>query len=289
MSKRQLQVLFLVFVLAFLINHSLIHFFYREVEGEYHQDQENQYDQVEKIDTSLQCIEEFSKMNISAEKLLDIKSYCEKNKLDFSGYLSTYMLENNFSAKQANDDLKKYKKNTYKDNGYKHLYYMIFNDLECFPLDVNKSEDYKRYTYVDSFLAPRTYGGERKHLGTDIMDSKNESGYFPIVSMTDGIVENLGWLELGGYRVGIRSSSGAYFYYAHLSSYAEGLKEGDTIKAGNLLGHMGSTGYGKEGTNNQFDVHLHLGISLNINSEEVWVNPYAILQMYDKNVITEKQ
>ena len=38
---------------------------------------------------------------------------------------------------------------------------------------------------------------------------------------------------------------GAYFYYAHLSSYA-GIKEGDPISAGDVIGFMGDTGYSKE-------------------------------------------
>ena len=76
----------------------------------------------------------------------------------------------------------------------------------------------------------------------------NKRDYFPVVSMTDGIVTSVGWLELGGYRVGITSPGGAYFYYAHLSSYA-GIKEGDPISAGDVIGFMGDTGYSKrEGT-----------------------------------------
>ncbi len=67
-------------------------------------------------------------------------------------------------------------------------------------------------------------------------------------SVSDGTVEQMGWLELGGYRVGIRSPGGLYFYYAHLDSYAAGLQKGDTVKAGTLLGYMGDTGYGQEGT-----------------------------------------
>ena len=35
------------------------------------------------------------------------------------------------------------------------------------------------------------------------MPSVNKRDYFPVVSMTDGIVTSVGWLELGGYRVGI--------------------------------------------------------------------------------------
>ena len=91
-----------------------------------------------------------------------------------------------------------------------------------------------------------------KHEGTDIMPSVNKRDYFPVVSMTDGIVTSVGWLELGGYRVGITSPGGAYFYYAHLSSYA-GIKEGDPISAGDVIGFMGDTGYSKrEGTTGSF-------------------------------------
>lgn len=43
------------------------------------------------------------------------------------------------------------------------------------------------------------------------MAENNVSGYYPIVSVSDGTVENIGWLEKGGYRVGIRSSQGGYF------------------------------------------------------------------------------
>ena len=93
------------------------------------------------------------------------------------------------------------------------------------------------------------------------------------------MVENIGWLELGGYRIGIRSDSGGYFYYAHLASYYDNLKEGDIIRAGQLIGFMGDTGYSKvEGTTGNFDVHLHVGIYLNIDNQEISINPYYILK-----------
>ena len=63
------------------------------------------------------------------------------------------------------------------------------------------------------WLFGRSYGGERGHEGTDIMATVNERGMYPVISMTDGIVESKGWLELGGYRLGIRAPQGAYFYY----------------------------------------------------------------------------
>ena len=102
--------------------------------------------------------------------------------------------------------------------------------------------------------------------------------------MTDGVVEKVGWLEKGGWRIGIRSIHDVYFYYAHLSSYAEDFREGDVIEAGQLLGYMGDTGYGKEeGTTGQFPVHLHVGIYVrNEEIPELAVNPYWFLKYLEQ-------
>ena len=133
-------------------------------------------------------------------------------------------------------------------------------------------------SFEDSFGDGRSYGGKRKHEGTDIIPSMKERGYFPVASICEGTVASLGWLELGGWRVGIQSKYGGYYYYAHLDSYAEGLKEGNTVRAGELLGFMGDTGYGKkEGTRGKFIVHLHFGIYIDIDGKEVSVNPYPVL------------
>ena len=153
----------------------------------------------------------------------------------------------------------------------------VWDDLRYFPVAESSSNSRLSVSFEDSWMFDRSYGGERGHEGTDIMPSVNESGLFPIVSMTDGTIENKGWLELGGYRLGIRAPHGAYIYYAHLDSYAD-IQEGDTVSAGELLGFMGDTGYGtEEGTRGKFPVHLHVGIYLYENDQEISVNPYPTL------------
>lgn len=157
-------------------------------------------------------------------------------------------------------------------------YKMIFSDLKYYPVPKDLAQG-KTVSFVNSWMYERTYGGKRSHEGTDLMGDYNVRGYYPVVSITDGVVEKKGWLEKGGWRLGVRSPSGAYFYYAHLESYAQNLNEGDEIKAGQLLGFMGDSGYGKEeGTIGNFDVHLHLGIYLGEGDQEVSVNPYWILR-----------
>lgn len=149
-------------------------------------------------------------------------------------------------------------------------------EIRCFPVEKSYIQD---ISYVDSWYGERTFGGERQHEGTDIMSLSNVSGEIPVVSMTDGTVKNMGWLKLGGWRIGIESESGIYYYYAHLNSYAGSLKKGDTVYAGELLGFMGDSGYGEEGTTGMFDVHLHVGIYFyDASGRETSMNPYPFLQ-----------
>ena len=152
----------------------------------------------------------------------------------------------------------------------------LVTDMKRFPVRQDKAGQ-ETLVFEDGYGDGRSYGGERKHEGIDIMTSNNEPGYFQIQSVSDGVVENIGWLELGGYRVGIRSKNGLYFYYAHLDSYVEGLRKGSRVKAGDILGYMGNTGYGREGTRGMFDVHLHFGIYISANGGEHSINPYEIL------------
>ncbi len=162
----------------------------------------------------------------------------------------------------------------------------VWEDMVYFPVP-ESSYDTKGYSvsYVDSWMQSRNFGGERFHEGCDIMAGINERGHYPIVSISDGYVEKMGWLKLGGYRIGIRSPNGVYFYYAHLSDYAPELEIGDEVKAGELLGFMGDTGYSEaEGTTGYFPVHLHLGIYLNdANGEEQSYNPYPFLKELESN------
>lgn len=149
---------------------------------------------------------------------------------------------------------------------------MIKKDIKCFPVYMK---------YQDVISLEDTYGSYREnggHEGCDIMYDEDVAGVVPIISATDGIITNLGWLYLGGYRVGITSANGIYYYYAHFDSCAPGLFVGKEIHAGEFLGFMGDSGEGEEGTKGKFPVHLHFGIYIeDQNGNETTVNPYQYL------------
>ncbi|MCI9594819.1 MAG: M23 family metallopeptidase [Lachnospiraceae bacterium] len=166
----------------------------------------------------------------------------------------------------------------------RNSYAMVFSDIYCFPVPVSMREGTPFVDYADGFGDPRSYGGERRHEGCDIMGASRPRGFYPVLSMTGGVVEKVGWLEKGGWRIGIRAPSGAYFYYAHLYRYAKEWEVGEKVEPGMLLGYMGDSGYGvQEGTVGNFDVHLHLGIYLKTDHyEELSVNPYWVLRYSER-------
>ncbi|MBP3480007.1 MAG: M23 family metallopeptidase [Clostridia bacterium] len=145
------------------------------------------------------------------------------------------------------------------------------------------------YSHFDDFGVARSYGYKRKHLGHDMMGSVGT----PIMAVEGGRIEALGWNQYGGWRVGIRSDDGRrYYYYAHLRKdkpFAEGLREGDTVKAGQLIGYLGMTGYSsKENVNNINTPHLHFGIQLIFDESQkdgvnqIWIDCYQIINFLEK-------
>lgn len=207
-------------------------------------------------------------------------------------YVGVYLLESKFGYKELQkaleeDNFGKLEKRWKKEenyNKYIETTEAIWNDVKYFPIPEFASDKSMTVSYINSWMSERTYGGERGHEGTDIMSSKNERGLYPIISMTDGVVEKMGWLDKGGYRIGILAPGGAYFYYAHLESYAN-LNIGDEVKAGDILGFMGDSGYGPEGTIGKFAVHLHLGIYIYPDEKEMSINPYWILRYIEKHKV----
>ena len=64
----------------------------------------------------------------------------------------------------------------------------------------------------------------------------------PVMSIGDGTVISKGWSGGGGNTVKIRHNSMYTTAYLHLSKYAAGLKSGDRVRQGEVIGYVGSTG-----------------------------------------------
>jgi peptidoglycan LD-endopeptidase LytH len=114
----------------------------------------------------------------------------------------------------------------------------------------------------------------RVHEAIDIMAPRNT----PVLAVEDGRIAKLFSSNLGGLTIYQFDPTETYsYYYAHLERYAPGLKEGDRVSRGQVIGYVGTSG--NAGPDNP---HLHFAI-FQLNEKKSWwegtpVNPFAILQ-----------
>ena len=82
------------------------------------------------------------------------------------------------------------------------------------------------------------HGVVRPHTGVDYAAPTGT----PVMSIGDGTVISKGWGGGGGNTVKIRHNSVYTTGYMHLSKYASGLKVGDRVHQGQVIGYVGMTG-----------------------------------------------
>lgn len=115
--------------------------------------------------------------------------------------------------------------------------------------------------------------GSRRHEAIDILAPRGT----PVVAADEGRVAKLFTSKQGGLTVYQFDREEKYaYYYAHLDRYAEGLKEGGYLRAGDPVGSVGTTGNAPKDT-----PHLHFAI-FELGPEKRWwegkpLNPYPFL------------
>lgn len=116
----------------------------------------------------------------------------------------------------------------------------------------------------DNFLEKR---GSRQHSALDFMASRGT----PVVSSDAGAVAKIHTSVGGGLTLYLSDPSGEFiYYYAHLDRYKPGIKEGDRIAAGEIIGYVGSTGNAVASA-----PHLHFAIG-KMDAEKRWWKTTAI-------------
>ncbi|MFQ3544769.1 M23 family metallopeptidase [Halobacillus rhizosphaerae] len=134
------------------------------------------------------------------------------------------------------------------------------------------------YSYKNTWGDARGFGGRRIHEGTDIFANYG----VPVKSTTYGVIEMKGWNKFGGWRIGIRDIYNIYHYYAHLNGFKEGMKIGDVVQPGDVIGSVGASGYGPPGTSGKFPPHLHYGMYQDNGKNEWSFDPYPYLRKWER-------
>jgi murein DD-endopeptidase MepM/ murein hydrolase activator NlpD len=130
---------------------------------------------------------------------------------------------------------------------------------------------------VDSMkgdFTERRGGGTRGHEATDLMAPRST----PVRAVESGSIAKLFFSKAGGITIYQFDPSGQFcYYYAHLDRYAEGLKEGQQVNAGDVIGYVGSTGNAAENA-----PHLHFAIYRLTDERRWWqgtpLDPYLVFK-----------
>ena len=104
-------------------------------------------------------------------------------------------------------------------------------------------------------------GYNKMHRGTDFAAPSGT----PILASGSGTVTRARWCGGGGNCVKIKHNSTYETIYAHMKSFAKGIKEGRKVKQGQIIGYVGSTGLST-------GPHLHYEVIVNgkkVNSQKL--------------------
>jgi peptidoglycan LD-endopeptidase LytH len=121
-------------------------------------------------------------------------------------------------------------------------------------------------------FAERRGSGSRGHEAVDLLAPRGT----PVHAVDSGRIAKLFRSKAGGITIYQFDQSGRFsYYYAHLDRYASGLREGQPIDSGDVIGYVGTTGNAPANT-----PHLHFAI-FELTSEKHWwqgtpLDPYAV-------------
>tara|TARA_Y200000002_G_scaffold361260_1_gene347208 strand:+ start:225 stop:1568 length:1344 start_codon:yes stop_codon:yes gene_type:complete len=113
-------------------------------------------------------------------------------------------------------------------------------------------------------------GYNKMHRGTDFAAPTGT----PIMASGSGKVTRARWCGGGGNCVKIKHNSTYETIYAHMKSFARGIKEGKKVKQGQIIGYVGSTGLST-------GPHLHYEVIVNgkkVNSQKLKLPSGKILK-----------
>ena len=122
----------------------------------------------------------------------------------------------------------------------------------------------------DTYTQARAAGAP--HEAIDIMSARGT----PVLAVEDGKVAKLFLSKPGGITIYQFDPASQYaYYYAHLDRYAEGLTEGASLRKGQVIGYVGSTGNASPDA-----PHLHFAI-FKLEPERQWwrgtpLTPYLV-------------
>jgi peptidoglycan LD-endopeptidase LytH len=130
----------------------------------------------------------------------------------------------------------------------------------------------RREQLHDTYSEARSEG--RTHHAIDIHAPRGT----PVMAVVSGTIRKIHEGDRGGRSIYLLAQDGrTRYYYAHLDGYAEGLREGQHVEPGEVIGFVGDSGNASPG-----DCHLHFSVAVLDSASRWWegenLNPYDLLK-----------
>jgi len=119
-------------------------------------------------------------------------------------------------------------------------------------------------------------GYNKKHLGTDFAAPMGT----PIMASGSGTITRAKWCGGGGNCIKIKHNSTYETVYAHMKSFAKGMKVGKKVRQGEIIGYVGSTGMST-------GPHLHYEVIVNgkkVNSQKLKLPSGKVLKNEERKL-----
>ena len=142
--------------------------------------------------------------------------------------------------------------------------YVNGQEINLYNFKYNNEEEYydiKGKSITKSLMKTPIDGFNKMHRGTDFAAPSGT----PIMASGSGTVTRARWCGGGGNCVKIKHNSTYETIYAHMKTFAKGIKEGKKVKQGQIIGYVGSTGLST-------GPHLHYEVIVNgkkVNSQKL--------------------
>jgi peptidoglycan LD-endopeptidase LytH len=125
---------------------------------------------------------------------------------------------------------------------------------------------------MEGGFGERRGGGGRGHEAVDILAPRHT----PVHAVEGGRIAKLFFSKAGGTTIYQFDPTERFcYYYAHLDRYADGLREGQEVSAGDVIGYVGTSGNAPANT-----PHLHFAIFQLTDARRWWegrpIDPYPV-------------
>ncbi len=254
-------------VLSFFV---IIFVFYNSIGSFYVSFYDNEDIQSFNIDTKgLKAVYETSlREDISLEKLL--VAYAKSN-----NYFSEDTIVSEFESIEINSFLEKIRlAYFFLDKENKQIYKAIKSvneDIKTLPFNQANFED---------VLAINCFSVIKENLGTMFLEREVSTKTIEVISITEGVVESVGYKGDNGLQVVIQTENNNKFVYTNLGDISSNLKKGVSVKSGDTLGTMGNTAQIKEEiAYERSKLGVYIVLAKGYLGQETYLNPYPFLYL----------